>query len=105
MLESQAPESPWILSQFSLNIDEVVGGSSFERPIGIKKTKLKRKLDEKFSSSLNRLNDDNAKITEMFEMSTADRPKVLEMQSKNLALQEMKYEEKFLMRDLNAITD
>ncbi|KAH7675135.1 No apical meristem-associated C-terminal domain-containing protein [Dioscorea alata] len=102
--ESQAPESPG-LSQFSLNLDDGIGGSPSERPIGQKKAKLKKKMDDEVASSLSRLKDDNSKIIEMLEKTNADRQMFIEMQSKNLAFQQMKYEDKILMRDLNSITD
>ena len=41
--QSPAPDSP-NLSSFSINLDDtILGGSSCDRPIGIKKAKLKKK--------------------------------------------------------------
>ncbi|XP_039138824.1 uncharacterized protein LOC120276162 [Dioscorea cayenensis subsp. rotundata] len=102
--ESQAPESPG-LSQFSPNLDNSVGGSPSELPIGQKKAKLKKKMDDKVASSISRLKDDNSKIMEKLEKTNADRQMFLQMQNKNLAFQQMRYEDKILMRDLNSIAD
>ncbi|XP_039143906.1 uncharacterized protein LOC120281021 [Dioscorea cayenensis subsp. rotundata] len=104
MSESQALESPG-LSQFSLNLDDGVVGSPFERPIGQKKAKLKKKMDDEEAFSFCRLKDANSKIMEMLEKTNADRQMFIEMQNKNLAFQQMKYEDEILMRDLNSITD
>ncbi|XP_039119128.1 uncharacterized protein LOC120255357, partial [Dioscorea cayenensis subsp. rotundata] len=70
--ESQAPESPG-LSQFSLNLDDGVGGSPSECPIRQKKAKLKKKMNDEVASSLSRLKDDNSKIMEILKKTNADR--------------------------------
>ncbi|XP_015168559.1 uncharacterized protein [Solanum tuberosum] len=56
--EARSPSSPIVsspnLSSFSLNLNENFSGhcTSFERPIGVKKSKLKRSKDEGLSSAM-----------------------------------------------------
>ncbi|XP_039145555.1 uncharacterized protein LOC120282775 [Dioscorea cayenensis subsp. rotundata] len=78
MPESQPPEST-VLSQFSLNLNDSVGGSPSDLPIGQKKAKLKKKMDDEVATSLSRLKDDNSKIMEMLEKTNTDRQMFIEM--------------------------
>ena len=62
--DNHTPESPMSaspgLSSFALNLDDDnVGGSSSQRPVGIKKAKLKRKSDEQVSVVINTFKEEN----------------------------------------------
>ncbi|KAL5537964.1 hypothetical protein UlMin_044097 [Ulmus minor] len=70
--ESPTSESPTSatpgLSDFSLNINnEEIGGSSAERPIGVKKAKLKRKNDEQLATVLDTIKGENQQLVEILK--------------------------------------
>ena len=100
--ESQIPESPEE-SPFSINLEENnVGGSS--RPIGVKKAKMKRKMEEQFANIIS-IKEQNDKVLEMLEKSSLDRQHQMQMQSEQFAFNKFKEENKILHRDLNRISD
>jgi hypothetical protein len=108
--DNPTPESPISsspgLSSFSPNLDDdVFCGTSSQRPIGVKKAKLKRKNDEQMSSALNNLREENRQLMEMLKKTNLDRQKQMDIQLQNLAFKEKKEENKILLRDLNAIAD
>ena len=105
--DSAAQASPG-LSSFSLNLDDsedVTGGTLSQRPIGVKKSKLKRKCDDQTSIVINTLEEGNKRLLEQLEKTTAQREHHLEIQSRNYALKELKEENKILFRDLASIQD
>ena len=58
------------LSSFSLNLDDsedVTGGTLSQRPIGVKKSKLKRKCDDQTSIVINTLEEGNKRLLEQLE--------------------------------------
>ncbi|XP_050238084.1 uncharacterized protein LOC126687568 [Mercurialis annua] len=81
------------------------GNSSAERPMGVKKSKLKRKNDEEVTKILNSIKEDNKQLREMLKKSQSDRGIYMESNSKNMALREFSEENKILMMDLNSIVD
>ena len=85
--------------------DDNVGGTSSERPIGVKKAKLKRKNDEEMSSIINSFEEGNRRLLEMFKKTTLDRQEQMNIQRQNLAFKERKEENKILLKDLNSIAD
>ena len=90
--DSAAQASPG-LSSFSLNLDDnedVTDGTSSQRPIGVKKSKLKRKCDDQTSIVINTLEEGNKRLLEQLEKTTAQREHHLEIQSRNYALKELK---------------
>ena len=73
ILESPILASPGLSSSPPTLNDDNVGGTSSERPIGVKKAKLKRKNDEEMSSIINSFEEGNRRLLEMFKKTTLDR--------------------------------
>jgi hypothetical protein len=101
------------LSSFSLNLsEEDVGGTSTERPIGVRKAKSKRKKDDDSLKLIQNIIDDNRELVEVFKQGNANRQQIYELQiiraqneSKKLAMAEYREDNKILMKDLSYITD
>ena len=100
-LESKTPtlESPQSvslgLSSFSLNInDEDIGGSSAQRPIGVKKAKLKMKNNEEVSTIIETIKEENRRFAEIFKQGSSDRAQNYKIQKKKLALAEYREDKK-----------
>ncbi|XP_020871812.1 uncharacterized protein LOC110225883 [Arabidopsis lyrata subsp. lyrata] len=96
------------LSSFSLNLDgddDNIGGSPSQHPMGVKKSKLKRKIDDQTSIIINTLEEGNKQLLEQLKKTSAQRQQHLEIQSKNYALKELKADNKMLLQDLNSIED
>ncbi|KAG7552429.1 hypothetical protein ISN45_Aa06g030300 [Arabidopsis thaliana x Arabidopsis arenosa] len=96
------------LSSFSLNLnddDDIFGGSPSQRPRGVKKLKLKRKNDDQTSDVIKTLEEGNKQLVEQLKKKSAQRQQYFEMQSKSLALKELREKNKVLYRDLNSIED
>ena len=103
--ESRILASPG-LSSFSPNLDDDgFCGISSQRPVGVKKDKLKRKNDEQISFTLNRSTKQNDQLMEMLKKTSLDRQTQMNIQQKNLVLRKIKEENKILFRDLDAIAD
>ncbi|KAI0500750.1 hypothetical protein KFK09_018966 [Dendrobium nobile] len=103
--DSGKQQSPG-LSAFSLNLDDDeynIRGSQSERTIGVKKVKLKRKIDEEMSTFIKTLEDGNKQLIEQLKKTSAQRQQHLELQNKNYALKELKEENKILFQDLSSI--
>ncbi|XP_028548065.1 uncharacterized protein LOC114578769 [Dendrobium catenatum] len=103
--ESGKQQSPGI-STFSLNLDDEeysVRGSQSERPIGVKKAKLKRKIDDEMSTFIKTLEDGNKELIEQLKRTSAQRQHHMELQAKNYVLKEMKEENKILFQDVSSI--
>ena len=104
--ENPTPESQSVasagLSGFEINLNKDIGGSSSERPCGVKKAKIKRKNDDKLVRAINNLQEENRKLSEMLMKSNAEK---MELKSRSLALKELKEENKILMMDLSTIND
>ncbi|KAI3463693.1 hypothetical protein Pfo_020356 [Paulownia fortunei] len=103
---NHSPKSPSPrLSSFSLNLsDDNVGGILLQRPIGVKKSKLKRKKDEQISVVANAIEDETQQFMYLLKHRFTDREQNYHFQKK-LALAEMREENKVLLKDLNSITD
>ena len=68
------------MSLFSINLSSDDGGSnSWQRPIGSKKAKLKRKIDKGNSSSVNTLVSLNEKVIDFLKESASTRNKGYEI--------------------------
>jgi len=96
------------LSSFSLNSnhdEDVIGESPSQRPRGMKKSKLKRKLDDQTSAVINSLEKGNKQLLEKLNQTNAQREHHFEIQKKNYALKELKEENKMLFLDLNSVQD
>ncbi|CAL9239505.1 unnamed protein product [Arabidopsis halleri] len=112
--ESENPTSDSVLqaspslSSFSLNLydeDDIIGRSPYQQPIGVKKPKLKKENDDQTSDVIKTLEEGNKQLVDQLKKTSAQRQQYLEMQSKSLALKELKEENKVLYRDLNSIED
>ena len=106
--ESQSVESPG-LSGFQINLDDDIGGSSSQRPCGVKKSKALKKTDDHVKSALNKLQEETQRLTEMLERSNTER---LALKKQSLAEKARKREakerfkeDKILMQDLSTISD
>ncbi|KAI0520444.1 hypothetical protein KFK09_007919 [Dendrobium nobile] len=94
--ESGKQQSPEI-STFSLNLDDEeysVRSSQSERPIGVKKAKLKRKIDDEMSTFIKTLEDGIKELIEQLKRTSAQRQQYMELQAKNYVLKEIKEENK-----------
>ncbi|XP_031255851.1 uncharacterized protein LOC116113824 [Pistacia vera] len=75
------------MSSYSLNInDEDIGGSSAQRPIGVKKAKLKRKNNEEVSNQIETIQEENRQLAAIFNRGNLARAQNYEIQMKKLAL-------------------
>ncbi|KZV51694.1 hypothetical protein F511_29520 [Dorcoceras hygrometricum] len=93
--DTQATDSPKSaspgLSQFELNLsDENIGGSSSQRPLGVKKAKLKKKKDEYFSQTIESIRAGQEKIIEMIEHGTACREQINQMQIQRMQQKQLR---------------
>ncbi|KAG8372997.1 hypothetical protein BUALT_Bualt12G0125200 [Buddleja alternifolia] len=113
-------------SQFDVDLnadDNNVGGSSSERPIGVKKAKLKKKQQEEMANTVENLRAQNAEVVALMRKAAEDRERNFEMRAKEIYLKEQEVllrrqqiemhkqdkklarEDKILARDLSCITD
>ncbi|KAI3462338.1 hypothetical protein Pfo_019001, partial [Paulownia fortunei] len=93
------------LSLFSLNLsDDNIDGISSQRPIGVKKSKLKRKKDEQMSIVANVIEDETWQLVDILKHRSTDREQNYQIQIKKLALAEMREVNKILLKKLNSIT-
>ncbi|EOA28334.1 hypothetical protein CARUB_v10024535mg [Capsella rubella] len=91
------------LSSSSLNYDEAIDGSPSPRSLGVKKSKLKRKIGDQTTSVINTLEEGNKQFLEQLKMASDQRQQQLEIESKNYALKEQKEENKILFCNLNTL--
>ena len=98
-------EITFILDLNSNHDEDVIGESPSQRPRGIKKSKLKRKLDDQTSAVINSLEKGNKQLLEQLNQTNAQREHHFEIQKKNYALKELKEENKMLFLDLNSVQD
>ena len=80
--DSVGQASP-VISSFSLNLNDSIIGSPSERPIGVKKVKLKKKSDDNTSLLINSIQETSKKMVEELRRTNQ------QMQYHN-ALQEIK---------------
>ncbi|KAG8364837.1 hypothetical protein BUALT_Bualt18G0040100 [Buddleja alternifolia] len=77
--DCNTPQSPE-LPQFFINLNDDnddIGGSSYERPIGMKKAKLKKKIGEQWKKDSNMVDE---KIKEIRRNAEAERLQLIELQ-------------------------
>lgn len=99
--------SPGLCSS-SLNLDDengIIGGSPSQRPIEVKKSKLKRKCDDPTSAVLKTLEERSRQLLEQLKKAIAEKQRHFKLQSKNYALKKIKEEDKILFKNLNTIED
>ncbi|XP_047313728.1 uncharacterized protein LOC124917316 [Impatiens glandulifera] len=102
--DSVGQASPGI-SSFSLNLEDSNTGSPSERPIGVKKAKLKRKNDVNTSLTINEMQETNKKIAEEMKRANDHMQTQLDMQKKRYELKKSKEDNKTLRQDLSKIED
>ena len=99
--DSGVPASPG-LSGFSIDLDASdLGGSSSGRPIGVKKAKLKRTMEEKESKMEERIDlllQENRQVVDLLKKANT-------RSEKKQALEEFKEENKILFTKVNDIDD
>ena len=104
--DSPTPESPTTaspgLSSFSLNISsDDAGGSSSQRPIGVKKAKLKKRVAEENSTIVATFTEGQDKLVEVFEKNHHERKRTNDIMERKLELRETK----MMTMNLDSITD
>ncbi|XP_019241940.1 PREDICTED: uncharacterized protein LOC109221975 [Nicotiana attenuata] len=106
--ENPTPDSPYMsspnLSSFSLNLNEDVAGdsTSSQRPSGVKKSKMKRKIDEEYMKTIQ---SDNNRMVEAMNNATQAKMEVLTVLKEKVRVKEMKEENKILMMNVDSIVD
>ena len=115
--ENLDPKSPIStspgLSSFSVNFtNDDVKSCSSQRFVGVKKAKLKKKLDESLYIIVKTIKEENEKLVEALNKSYSKMDQNYELQmrrvqneERKLALKEFKEENKILYMNLDAITD
>ncbi|KAG8388317.1 hypothetical protein BUALT_Bualt02G0113000 [Buddleja alternifolia] len=78
--DCNTPESPGF-PRFSMNLNDGISDSSYERPIGVKKAKLKKKIGEQRKKDSNMLDEE---IKEMMRNAEAERLQLIELQQQQL---------------------
>ncbi|XP_070022396.1 uncharacterized protein [Nicotiana sylvestris] len=106
--ENSTPDSPYLSSHnsssFLLNLNEDVAGDSTtsQRPSGVKKAKMKRKIDEDYMKTIQ---SENNEMVAVMNNATEAKKEVLTVQKEKLRVKEMKEENKVLMMDVDSIVD
>ncbi|KAG5623248.1 hypothetical protein H5410_008466 [Solanum commersonii] len=109
--EAPSPTSPIVsspnLSSFSLNLNENFSGHyiSSERPIGVKKSKLKRSKDEGLSSAMKLFETKNNRLGKMLSESATSKQQDGERLDRYIKAKEFRDETKILMKNLETICD
>ncbi|KAK4738960.1 hypothetical protein R3W88_002657 [Solanum pinnatisectum] len=109
--EAPSPDSPIIsspnLSIFSLNLNADITGNSTssQRPSGVKKAKMKRKVYEGFSSALKSVELQNDRLAEMLANSNSEKKLDRELKDRALKLNEFKEENKIILMNADGIVD
>ena len=110
---SEPPAFSPTISSFAIDLDDdTSGGTSSQRPIGVKKAKLKRKVHDNMSEEFTKIRNDNEELKEILKKTNDQRQaqidaqqKHIEMQRRKLDLKEKEMELKIMLQDPNGITD
>lgn len=97
--DNPTPESP---------ISTSPGLSSFttpERPIGVKKAKLKRKNDDHSSTVADSIDTNTHQLLDRLDKTNLDRQVALDIEREKIAMKKDRDEWKIIMKDLNSIAD
>ncbi|KAK4737340.1 hypothetical protein R3W88_001037 [Solanum pinnatisectum] len=110
MKDFENPTSPIVsspnLSSFSLNLNENFSDhTSSERPIGVKKSKLKRSKDEGLSSAMKLFETENNRLGKMLSESATSKQQDGERLDRYIKAKEFRDETKILMKNLETISD
>ncbi|KAK6158051.1 hypothetical protein DH2020_005365 [Rehmannia glutinosa] len=85
--------------------DDNVDVSASQRPIGVKKAKLKRKQDDSILAVANAIRDEAQQLVGLLSNKSTDRQQNYDIERKRLYLLEQQEESKFLLKDLDSISD
>ncbi|XP_020249883.1 uncharacterized protein LOC109827300 [Asparagus officinalis] len=110
--DSPTQASPGLASfDFNMN-DNDFGGTSTERPIGVRKAKFKKRNDEESSKFMEYMKEENQKMLAIMEKNNADRQLNYEIQmlraqtaAKKVDVEELREENLILLKDLTQVTD
>ncbi|XP_055802201.1 uncharacterized protein LOC129871328 [Solanum dulcamara] len=109
--ETPAPDSPIILSlnlsTFSLHLNEDITGNSTlsQRLSGVKKVKMKKKVDDGFLFASKSIGLQNDRLVEMLVNANSEKKLDRELKDRALKLKEYKEENKIIFMNLNDIAD
>ncbi|XP_073300252.1 uncharacterized protein [Primulina huaijiensis] len=94
--ESPTPDSPG-LSGFAINLDEDnPSGGSYQRPIGIKKAKAKRKATEEHLKDISTMAKCTEKMVAVMENAEVHRQQLIDIEKQRNAIMAFKEENKIL---------
>ncbi|XP_073278626.1 uncharacterized protein [Primulina huaijiensis] len=93
--ESPTPDSPG-LSGFAINLDEDPSGGSYQRPIGIKKPKAKRKATEEHLKDISTMAKCTEKMVAVMENAEVHRQQLIDIEKQRNAIMAFKEENKIL---------
>ena len=92
--------------------DEEDYGSKGKRPIGVKRAKLKNKVDAQFTDKLDKISERQERLITLSEDGNVERKRLLEaMQGRmetdkeKLEMQQLQRDEKILLKNLDSISD
>ena len=92
--------------------DEEVGGSKGKRPIGVKRAKLKNKVDHQLTDKLDKISERQERLITLSEDGNVERKRLLEAMQRRmetdkekLEMQQLQRDEKILLKNLDSISD
>ncbi|XP_019253819.1 PREDICTED: uncharacterized protein LOC109232505 [Nicotiana attenuata] len=100
--EARVPDSPCVSSpnlSFSVNLNEDVAGDSTpsQRPSGVKKAKMKRKINDGFMKIVE---SQNNRIVEAMNSATERQKETNDIEREKIRLKELKYDCKIMSMDV-----
>ena len=94
------------LSPFSINLDDDdSNGSSSQRPAGVKKSKLKKKINDKMAEDIRKLRESNERLEQMLEAAGQHRQRVESLLQRVVDHKDNKEEHKILSMNVDALED
>ncbi|XP_075478792.1 uncharacterized protein LOC142519640 [Primulina tabacum] len=107
--DTPAEESPQSgspsLSVFAIHLNDDNIDDSFQRPIGVKKAKLKKKRDEDISQIQRTMKEQHRELLDVLKQGTVERQQNYDLQRMRLQQEERKMEDRILYKDLSKIID
>ncbi|XP_009619592.1 glutathione S-transferase T3-like [Nicotiana tomentosiformis] len=105
--EARAPDSPCVSSpslSFSVNLNEDVADDSTpsQRPSGVKKAKMKRKIDDGYMKIVE---SQNNRIVEVMNSATERQKETNDIEREKMRLKELKYDRKIMSMDVDSVLD
>ncbi|KAL8493082.1 hypothetical protein ACS0TY_024340 [Phlomoides rotata] len=95
------------LPPFTVNLsdDSSDGSSPSQRPEGIKKSKMKRKLGEEKSMFLQTIKEENEKLRDILQSSNENKARAFDILERKNEIRQQMSEHQLLMIDPNSIED